>query len=157
MTQNNTIVLTKDGWEELLSELKELQEVKLPEAVERVAKARDHGDLSENAEYHSARDDKELLETRIAQIQEIMEKAKVVQSTHSNQMVGMGSQVTIVKKGSNKSQVVTLVGEFEADPANGKISVASPMGKALLKKKKGEAVVVDAPAGKIEYTITSIK
>ncbi len=155
--QDNTIVLTKDGLEELQAELKQLQEVKLPESIERVARARDHGDLSENAEYHSARDDKQLIETRIEQILEILEKAQVVASTHSHLVVGMGSQVTIVKKDSKKSQIVTLVGEFEADPINGKISVASPMGKSLLKKKKGEVVTVEAPAGKLEYTITDIK
>ncbi len=157
MTQDNTIVLTKEGLEELQAELKLLQEVKLPEAIERVARARDHGDLSENAEYHSARDDKQLLETRIEQILEILEKAQVVASTHSHQVVGMGSKVQIVKKGSKKNQVVTLVGEFEADPTNGKISVASPMGKSLMGKKRNDVVAVEAPAGRLEYTITDIK
>ena len=153
----NQTELTSEGLNELKEELKELEEDKLPAAIERVATAREHGDLSENSEYHSARDDKELVETRIDQIKSILENAVVVKATKSHQHVGIGSRVTLTKKGSTKKIVYVLVGEYEADPVNGKISVASPLGKALLKKKVGDSAVVSAPAGKTEYTIVEIK
>lgn len=153
---NSPIELTAIGLAELQAELKELEEVKLPEAIERVSIARDHGDLSENAEYHSARDDKELIETRISQIQDILDNSTVVKSTRSHQNVGMGSSVTVQKKGQKKTQTFQIVGEFEADPSNGKISSASPLGKALLKRKKGDSVKVVTPAGEVEYTIIKV-
>ncbi len=81
----------------------------------------------------------------------------MVKATKSHQHIGIGSTVTLTKKGGSKKIVYILVGEYEADPANGKVSVASPLGKALLKKKVGDIVVVSAPAGKTEYTINEIK
>lgn len=155
--QTTVIELTQAGVDELRAELKDLEEVKLPEAIDRVAIARDHGDLSENAEYHSARDDKSLIETRISQITDILDKAVVVKSTTSHQIVGMGSQVTIQKKGAKKTQVITIVGEFEADPVKGKISSASPLGKAVMKKKKGDEIKVNAPSGTIVYIILALE
>ncbi len=156
-TIKDQIELTEAGIEELRAELSELQDKKLPDAIVRVTVARDHGDLSENAEYHSARVDKELLETRISQITDILDKAIVVKSTKSHLVVGMGSVVTIQKKSSKKSQIITIVGEFEADPVKGKISSASPLGKALLKKKVDDEVMVQAPSGEIAYTILKIE
>ncbi|MCA9373171.1 transcription elongation factor GreA [Candidatus Woesebacteria bacterium] len=153
---NNQIELTAEGLAELEDELNQLVTVKLPAATERVAIAREHGDLSENAEYHSARDDKELIETRIDQIKSILENSVVVKATKSHQNIGVGSSVTLTKKGSTKKISYTLVGEYQADPVNGKISVASPLGKALLKKKVGDTVTVTAPNGKSEYTIQNI-
>ncbi|EFK96843.1 Transcription elongation factor greA (Transcript cleavage factor greA) [sediment metagenome] len=144
-TVRDQVELTEAGVQDLQNELTELEEIKLPEAVTRVSVARDHGDLSENAEYHSARVDKELIETRISQINDILSKAVVVKSTKSHIAVGMGSVVTIQKKGAKKPQIITMVGEFEADPVEGKISSASPLGKALLKKKVGDEVTFSAP------------
>lgn len=156
-----TIQLTSEGLEELQKELTELTQVKLPEAVARVAKAREYGDLSENAEYHSARDDQNLIETRIGEIEEILAKAKVVRPTRSRNAVGMGSTVTVSIKGKKgkkgKKLVFYIVGEFEADPLESKISSVSPLGKALMGKKKGDVIKVVAPAGEIEYVIEKIK
>lgn len=149
--------LTKEGLAELQQELLELESVKLPAAIERLTIAREHGDLSENAEYHSARDDKELIETRLDQIKAILENAVLVRTTKSTQYVGVGSVVVIRKKGVSKTTTVTLVGEFEAEPASGKISISSPLGKALLKKKVGDSVIVKAPAGMVEYLIVTLK
>src|SRR5690606_13431156 len=128
---NNQVELTQEGLNDLQAELVELAEVKLPAVIERVSKAREHGDLSENAEYHSARDEQQLLQARIDEIQSIIEKAVVIKNTRSTSKVGMGSHVTIRKKGSKKSKVITIVGEFEADPTANKISSASPIGKAV--------------------------
>jgi transcription elongation factor GreA len=152
------IELTQEGLDELQAELQELTDVKLPAVIDRVAKAREYGDLSENSEYHNARDDQQLIETRIEEIQGIVARAKVVKHTRSTQKVGIGSKVTITKTGDKKGKrIIEIVGEFEADPASNKVSNASPMGKALIGKKKGDAAVIKAPAGEIEYTIVEIK
>lgn len=153
----NQIELTKEGLEEITTELLELVEVKLPAIIERVARAREHGDLSENAEYHSARDDQQLLQARIDELQNIVDNAVVVKNTRNQNKVGMGSNVTVKKSGTTKEKTINIVGEFEADPSASKISVGSPLGEALFGKKKGDTVVVKAPAGKIEYEIVNIK
>lgn len=151
------IELTQEGLDELQAELRELADVKLPEVIARVAKAREYGDLSENAEYHSARDEQELLQARIDEVQQIVNNAVVVKQTKSHTHVGVGSQVVVNKKGSAKDITFEVVGEFEADPKVNKISSVSPVGKALVGKKKGDKVTVNAPAGEIEYTIKEIK
>ncbi len=151
------ITLTQAGLDELKEELRILVEEKLPKVIVRIAIAREHGDLSENAEYHSARDEQQLLQARIDEVERILSKAKVANKTTSHTAVGLGSTVTIQKKGGKKTKTVTLVGEFEADPDEGKISNASPLGKALAGKKKGEEAKVAAPAGEIVYTIIAIK
>ncbi|MBP7843004.1 transcription elongation factor GreA [Candidatus Woesebacteria bacterium] len=154
---NNQVELTKEGLEEITSELRELVDIKLPAVIARVAKAREHGDLSENAEYHSARDDQQLLQARIDELQNIIENAVIVKNTKNTNKVGMGSQVTIKKVGTKKEKTVTMVGEFEANPTANKISIGSPLGAALLNKKKGDTVVVKAPAGEMKYEIVEIK
>lgn len=151
------IELTKEGLDELQTELTELVEHKLPATILRVTKAREHGDLSENAEYHSARDDQQLLQARIDELQEVISKAKVIKQTKSNTKVGVGSVVVVLKDGSKKEITLKIVGEFEADPKTGKVSNASPMGSSLMGKKKGDKIVVKAPAGKVEYEIINIK
>lgn len=152
----DVVQLTQEGLDELKEELKELRQVKLPAIVERVARAREYGDLSENAEYHNARDEQQLLEARIEEIESIINKAKVVQHTRSTQKVGMGSEVEVLEKGKKKPFTVTIVGEFEADPGEWKVSGVSPLGKALHGRKKGDEVTVEAPAGATTYTIKSI-
>lgn len=154
-----TVQLTPEGLEELQLELKELTEVKLPAVIARVAKAREYGDLSENAEYHSARDDQNLIETRISEIEAVIARAKVVKHTKSTTAVGIGSSVTVSIVGgkSAKKMVIQIVGEFEADPTQGKISSVSPLGKSLMGKKKGDTAVVAAPAGEVTYKIEGIK
>jgi transcription elongation factor GreA len=156
--QIKKIELTQEGFEELKAELHQLTTVKLPEAVDRVALAREYGDLSENSEYQNARDDKDLIDARIAEIEKVLEKATIVQATKSTQKVGMGSHVEITVKGKKASKrTIEIVGEYQANPADGKISNVSPLGKALMGKKKGDDVVVKAPAGEITYTIDNIK
>jgi transcription elongation factor GreA len=155
--EESQVKLTKEGFDELKTELTELVEIKLPEVIKRVATARDHGDLSENAEYHSARDDQQLLQARIDEIQDILDNAVVIKNTTSHTKIGMGSRVEIVKAGTKKSREVMIVGEFEADPTAGKVSSGSPLGKALMGKKNGDKAIVQAPAGDIEYEINKIK
>lgn len=155
--ETQVIEVTQAGFDELKTELNELLDKKLPETIARVATAREHGDLSENAEYHSARDEQQLLEARIDEIQHVFSIAKVVKIRQSAGVVSLGSQVKIKNLQSGSSKTVILVGEFEAKPAENKISSASPLGKALVGKKKGDKISVAAPAGELEYSIEAIK
>ncbi|MGD9129110.1 MAG: transcription elongation factor GreA [Candidatus Woesebacteria bacterium] len=153
-----TIELTKEGLEELKEELRVLVEEKLPKVIKRVAAAREQGDLSENSDYQNAKDDQAIIESRIDQINEVLAKAKVVRQTKSLTKVGLGSTVVLYLKGKkNKKFTFQIVGEFESDPNEGKISSVSPLGKALSGKKKGDTVEVEAPAGKITYIVYKIK
>jgi transcription elongation factor GreA len=152
------IQLTQEGLDELKQELKELTDVRLPAVIDRVAKARDYGDLSENAEYHSAKEDQTLVETRIDEIQNILAHAHIVKHTTSSSKVGMGSKVVVTVTGKkSKKLTFTIVGETEAKPTEGKISSVSPIGTALMNKKKGDTAKVSAPAGEVEYVIEDIK
>jgi transcription elongation factor GreA len=151
--------LTQEGYAEIEKELKELEEIKLPDVIKRVENARSYGDLSENAEYHSAKEDQELIETRIMDLKAVLLNSTIIKHTSKSSAVGMGSQVivTVHSGKSKKKMTFHIVGEFEADPQTGKISSVSPLGKALLNKKKGDKVNVDAPAGKVTYDIMEIK
>ena len=157
-TEPKKIQLTAQGLEDLKAEVEELQNIKLPKIIERVAIARAHGDLSENAEYHNAREEQQLMQTRIDQLQDTIANASVVANTRSATKIGMGSTVTVAleaKKG--KTFTYHIVGEFEANPKEGRISIDSPLGAALVHKKKGDKVIVKAPAGEIKYEIIDIK
>lgn len=154
--QKPVIELTQEGRADLEKEVNELKNVKLPQIIERVSTAREHGDLSENAEFHSAKEEQELVEARIEEIETILANSKVVQNTTGSTKIGMGSKITIVKKGNGKKQKATIVGEFEAEPGSDKVSISSPLGKALVGKRKGDVVAVDVPAGSVEYEILEI-
>lgn len=153
------IYLTKEGLADLQKEYEELTKVKRPEMLDRVAEARNQGDLSENAEYTAARDELSFIDGRIEEIEELLKQVTIIEDTTSNggakAAVALGSKVTV--KIGNKEEVFSVVGEWEADPAEKKISHESPLGKALIGKQKGEAVEVDAPAGKVVYTVVSVK
>lgn len=156
--KNRTSVkITKQGQEELLAELDELLKVKLPKIVERVAIARAHGDLKENAEYQAAKEEQQLTEARIGEIQDILDRVVIVKQTTSHTTIGIGSQVLVTRSDQkNKRQTFHIVGEFEADPSEGKVSSSSPVGAALMGKKKGEIAIVKTPAGKVEWQITKV-
>jgi len=151
------IQLTQAGLDELKQELQELVDIKLPEAIDRVTKAREYGDLTENSEYHSARDDQQLIQTRIDQIGEIIERASVIQNTKSKTVIGVGSKVTIQKDGTQTKKTFEVAGEFESEPGENKISSVSPLGKSLMGKKKGDIAQVQAPAGVVRYKIIDVK
>lgn len=156
---NNTkkkIFVTKEGFEELRREYEELTKVKRPEVLERVSAARAMGDLAENSEYTAAREELSLIDGRIEELSEILKNASIIDESTSRNIgtVQLGSKVTL--KMSGKKEVFTLVGEWEADPHEKKISHESPLGKALIGRAVGEKVEVQAPAGKILYTIVSV-
>lgn len=150
------VQMTPLGYRQLVDELKQLESTGLPEGIERVARAREFGDLSENAEYHSAREDLAALEGRIEELRDIITRVNVVDIKKSGEAeVGIGSLVSVTVNGSQ--QEFSIVGEWEADPTAKKISHESPLGKALIGKKVGDHVEVEAPAGKVTYVVKSVK
>jgi transcription elongation factor GreA len=152
------VQLTQEGLAELSAELQQLKDEKLPRVIERVAAAREQGDLSENADYHAAKEEQSFTETRISEIEDILAHSTIVKNTSSHTQVGIGSRVEVYIEGkSGKNFTYEIVGEFEADPEEGKVSAVSPLGKALLGKKKGEKSSVTAPAGEVVYVIKNIK
>lgn len=149
------VYVTGEGLKELKEELRLLVEEKRPALIDRVATARAHGDLSENSEYTAAREDLAFVEGRIEEIEVLIAKAKLIKNNHAtNNKVELGCKVTV--KVNGKEQTFEVVGEWEADPLEQKISHTSPLGQALLGKGKGEKVEIEAPAGKVTYHILKI-
>ncbi len=151
------IFVTKEGLAELKHELEELNSVKRPRVLERVSQARSMGDLSENSEYTAAREELSLIDGRIEELTDIIKSANLIVGNHKKgrgARVELGSSITVSVGG--KKEEFSLVGEWEADPKNKKISHESPLGKALIGKALGEKVEVEAPAGKVVYTIVGI-
>lgn len=148
------MILTPEGLKELKVEHEQLLHDKRPVAVTRLSDARSLGDLSENSEYAAAKQDLAFIDGRIAELEEITHSAKIV-STHGKFMVDVGCKVTLHMNG--KKEIFTVVGEWEADPSQKKISHESPLGRALMGKKSGDAIEVEAPAGKILYKILHIE
>jgi len=149
----NDVKLTKEGLEALKSELADLRDVKRPKLVDRLANARSQGDLSENSDYQSAKEELEFLDGRIEELEDVIKTASVVPVTKSGG-VDVGTKVTVRFNG--KEIIFNIVGEWEADPMNKKISHESPLGKALVGKRVGDKVEVEAPAGKVNYEIIAI-
>jgi transcription elongation factor GreA len=155
---SDTITITQAGFEELQQELLELKNVAIPKVIERISNAREQGDLSENADYHSARDERDILQARINEIEEILAKVEVkVTAAKVNGIISLGSVVSLEIVGKSKKLTYIMSGEYESNPAEGKISIESPVGKALLKKGKGDKVEVQTPAGQVTYKILEIK
>ena len=144
--------ITAEGKKELEAELVLLKS-RRGDVAEKISNARDFGDLSENAEYDAAREEQGLLETRIAEIEEIVNNADIIKATKKS-TVGLGSRV-VLKTGTKKA-AYTIVGPVEADPIEGKISNESPIGMALYGKKVDDKVTISTPKGDISYTIVSI-
>jgi transcription elongation factor GreA len=151
---NSSILLTEKGLNELKSELLDLREVKRPALVERLSIARSMGDLAENSDYISAKEELAFMDSRIDELEEFIKEAKVAVPT-SNDKIAFGHSVTV--KVNSTTSKFQIVGEPEANPAQRKISHSSPLGLALMGKKVGDKIEVDAPVGKIMYTIMSIE
>lgn len=153
------IYLTKDGLAEIQKEYDELTKKKRPEVLEMLSQARNQGDLSENAEYHAAKEELSFIDGRIDELEEMLKQVIIIEEKISKNgkktVVDLGATVTLQVAG--KKHVYTVVGEFEADPAVQKISDQSPLGKALIGKTIGDKVEVEAPAGKVAYTVVSIE
>ena len=152
------IPMTAAGYEVLETELKHRQQVERPRIIQQITDARTHGDLSENAEYHAAKEQQAHNEGRIAELEDKLARADVIDvSKLSGDTIKFGATVTLVDEDTDKKQVWQLVGEPEANAKAGKISITSPLARALVNKKKGESVEVMTPGGAKAYEVVKIE
>ena len=148
--------MTREGYERLAAELEHLETVARVEMADAILAAREHGDLSENAEYHAAKEEQAHLETRIARLRHQLTAVRVVDAADvSADRVGVGSRVSI-RYEDGETADYQLVGSAEASPADGRLSVESPFGKALLGRTAGDAVTVETPGGRMRLTVVAV-
>jgi transcription elongation factor GreA len=152
---NKEVLLTEEGLKKLHEELKVLKEERRKEVIERIQEAVSHGDLSENADYAQAKEEQAFIEGRIMEIEEMVKHAQIIAPSQNHNIVSIGSTVGL--KVNTKDIKYSIVGANEANPAAGKISNESLVGRALLGAKKGDKVPVETPAGKNIYEIVSIE
>lgn len=149
------VQLTNKGFEALKKELSDLVEIKRPKLIERISNARAQGDLSENSDYQNSKEELEFLENRIDELDVVVKNSNIISdSSKSGTGANVGTKVTVRVNGVKN--VFEIVGDWEADPINKKISPTSPLGSALIGKKVGEKIEVNAPVGKTSYEIVSI-
>ncbi len=148
------VYITKEGLEKLKLERKELMEVRIPLVAKRILDARNDGDISENAEYEQAKQEQSRIEAKIAELEDIIKNAKISDGTKGSGIT-VGSKVKVHVEGEESE--FHIVGALEADPGKNKISHESPIGAALLGKSVGDKIEIDAPIGKITYTILAVK
>lgn len=153
---NETQYLTSEKFAELEKELNFLKTERRKEVAEHLEYAKKLGDLSENAEYHQAREEQAEVEDRINRLEELLKKAVIVDKSQG-EVVNVGTTLRLQKEGDNKSYLYTIVGSEEADMSQGKISNLSPLGSALIGKKEGDVVTVHTPKGKVTYKVIIIK
>src|SRR5690554_491887 len=155
---NDRIPMTAEGYARLEEELKHLKTVARPEVIKTIAEAREHGDLSENAEYHAARDRQSFIEGRVAELEDKISRAQVIDpSKLSGDTVKFGATVRVVDENTEKEMSYQIVGEIEADVKAGRIAVTSPIARAMIGKTVGESVEVMTPRGTKAYEILGIQ
>ena len=152
---NEKEYLTQEKFDEFKKELEYLKTVKRKEVAEQLEYAKSLGDLSENAEYHEARDSQAITEDRIAKLESILKSALIIAEHGATGSVNVGSEITVEKNG--KKAEYLIVGTEEADALSGKISIRSPFGQAVIGKKKGDSFTFDAPSGSVTYKVIDIK
>ena len=156
MADEKKVFLTATGFTEIEEELDELKRVKRPEIIKAIKEARALGDLSENAEYHSAREEQAVIEGRIQELEYMIDHAEII-SEEASDKVKIGTTVVIKYDGDDDTEEYKIVGSTEADPFENKISNESPIAKALMGKKKGAKVTVESPNGKYDIELLEIK
>ena len=149
--------MTRAGFAALDEELKELKSVERPAIIRAIAEAREHGDLSENAEYHSAREKQSFIEGRIKELEGLMSLAEVIDPAKLSGTIKFGATVTIVDEDSDEEKTYQIVGETEADIETGKLNIRSPLARALIGKDEGDSVEVKTPGGQRSYEVLSIR
>lgn len=149
--------LTKEKYDELTKELDHLKKVRRREVAESLEYAKSLGDLSENAEYHEARDLQATIEDRIAHLEQILKSSKIITNQHSADSVSVGSAIKIRNEKNGSEQTYTIVGAEEADIDSNKISIKSPLGANALGKKKGDKFSFTTPSGEVFYKVVEIK
>lgn len=153
----NQFPMTRAGYEKLQEELEKLKHIERPKNIQDIAEARAHGDLSENAEYHAAKERQGFINSRIKELEAKLASAIVVSAAHQDHSrITFGATVRLVPEDSKEEKCYTLVGQEEADLKTGRISVHSPVGKALIGRSEGETVTIRVPAGEVRYTIAEI-
>jgi transcription elongation factor GreA len=153
---NEPTYLTSEGLTRIKEELKELTGSRRKELAARLRSAIQMGDLSENADYHKAKEDQAFLEGRIQELEYLVRNVVIIEKNKKSDMVGVGSHITI-QEANQPKETYHLVGPKEADPRNGRISHESPIGRALMEHRVGDVVEVDTPAGKTNFKIISIE
>jgi len=152
------VILTEEGYRKLTEEIEHLSTVKRREVAQRIKEARDFGDISENSEYDDAKNEQAQLEYRIQSLEQKLRNARVVDTEHvSTEAVSIGARVTLKDLKNKGTLEYAIVGSAEADPRNHRLSNESPVGKALLGKKKGDKVTIPAPKGALQYQIMRIQ
>jgi transcription elongation factor GreA len=153
----NKIPMTEEGYNRLREELKRLKTVDRPAIIRAIAEARTHGDLSENAEYHAARDRQSFIEGRVIELEDKIARAEVIDiSKLSGSVIKFGAKVTLADEESDEEQTFRIVGEDEADVRSGRLSVTSPLARALIGKGIGDMVEVSTPRGAKSYEIVAV-
>jgi transcription elongation factor GreA len=153
----NKIPMTAVGYNRLQEELKRLKTVDRPAIIRAIAEARDHGDLAENAEYHAARDRQSFIEGRLAEIEDKIARAEIIDvSKLSGSVIKFGAKVTLADEETDEEQTFQIVGEDEADISQGRLSVTSPLARALIGKQTGESVEVATPRGAKAYEVVTV-
>ena len=158
VTDEKSILVTKEGLKKLTEELDQLRNVKRKEVAERIKEAISYGDLSENSEYEEAKNEQAFVEGRIIELEDKVKYAKIISDKHAGAVVQIGTRVmvkNVTKRGH--AEEYTIVGSTEADPVSRKISNESPVGHALLDKREGDRVKVQVPAGMVEYEILKLE
>lgn len=150
------IPLTRAGFAALEDELKILKSVERPSVIKAIAEAREHGDLSENAEYHSAREKQSFIEGRVKELEAMISLAQVIDPTSLSGAIKFGATVELVDEDTDEEKTYQIVGEPEADIENGKLNIKSPLARALIGKDEGDSVDVRTPGGTRSYEILSI-
>jgi len=152
------IPMTQAGYQTLETDLKHRQQVERPRIIEQISEARSHGDLSENAEYHAAKEQQGITEARVADLEDKLSRADIIDvSKLSGDTIKFGATVTLVDEDTDQKKVWQIVGEPEADAKKGRISITSPLARALIGKKKGNTVEVMAPGGAKAYEIAKVE
>lgn len=151
------VPMTAGAYEAIMAEIKHLKTVERPNIVKAIAEAREHGDLSENAEYHAAKEQQGLNEARVAELEDTLSRAEVIDvSKLSGDTVKFGATVQLVDEDTDEETAYQIVGEFEADVKQGKISITSPIARALISKTVGDSVEVNTPGGGKSYEILNV-
>ncbi|MDC1228364.1 transcription elongation factor GreA [Octadecabacter sp.] len=150
------IPLTRAGFDKLDAELKHLKSVERPLIIRAISEAREHGDLSENAEYHSAKEKQSFIEGRVKELEGVISLADVIDPSKLSGTIKFGAHVTMVDEDTDKETSYQIVGEYEADIENGRLNLKSPIARALIGKEEGDSVDVRTPGGVKSYEILTI-
>jgi transcription elongation factor GreA len=151
------IPLTRPGFDKLDAELKHLKSVERPAIIQAISEAREHGDLSENAEYHSAKEKQSFIEGRIKELESVISLAEVIDTARLSGPIKFGAHVVLVDEDTDEEKTYQIVGEYEADIEGGRLNIKSPLARALIGKVVGDSVEVRTPGGDRAYEVLSIR